>query len=149
MKKYWNRLWQSSLVRFGLVGVLNTAAGSGIMFVMYNLFHFGYWLSSFANYFFGSILSFFLNKYFTFRSRKRSLKEAGRFVINIAACYLLAYGVSKPLMLRLLSGRPRSFRENMAMLTGMVLFMTMTAWVLHSITSLITASTADVSKKYF
>ncbi len=123
MKKYWNSLWQSSLVRFGLVGVLNTAVGSGIMFVMYNVFHFSYWLSSFANYFFGSILSFFLNKYFTFRSRTRSVREAVRFVINIAVCYLLAYGVSKPLMLYLLSGRSQSFRENMAMLTGMVLFM--------------------------
>ena len=123
MKKYWNLLWQSSLVRFGLVGILNTAAGSGIMFVMYNIFHCGYWLSSFANYFFGSILSFFLNKYFTFRSRTRSLREAARFVINIAVCYLLAYGVSKPLMLRLLSGKTQSFRENMAMLTGMALFM--------------------------
>lgn len=122
MKEYWNRLWQSSLVRFGLVGVLNTVVGTGIMFVMYNVFHFSYWLSSFANYFFGSILSYFLNKYFTFRSRTRSVKEVVRFVINIAVCYLLAYGISKPLMLSLLSGRSQAFRENMAMLTGMVLF---------------------------
>lgn len=122
MKKYWNHLWQSSLVRFGLVGVLNTAVGTGIMFVMYNVFHCSYWLSSFANYFFGSILSFFLNKYFTFRSKTRSVKEVARFVINIAVCYLLAYGISKPLMLRLLSERPQAFRENAAMLVGMVLF---------------------------
>ncbi len=122
MKKYWNRLWQSSLVRFGLVGVLNTVVGTGIMFVMYNVFHFSYWMSSFANYFFGSILSFFLNKYFTFRSKTRSVKEVVRFVINIAVCYLLAYGISKPLMLYLLSGRSQTFRENMAMITGMVLF---------------------------
>ncbi len=122
MKKIWNRLWQSSLVRFGLVGVLNTVVGTSIMFVMYNVFHFSYWLSSFANYFFGSILSFFLNKYFTFRSKTRSFKEVVRFVINIAVCYLLAYGISKPLMLHLLSGRSQSFRENMAMVTGMVLF---------------------------
>ncbi|MCM1149233.1 MAG: GtrA family protein [Butyricicoccus sp.] len=122
MKKYWDRLWQSSLVRFGLVGVLNTVVGTGIMFVMYNAFHFSYWLSSFANYFFGSILSFFLNKHFTFRSKSRSFKEVVRFVINIAVCYLLAYGISKPLMLSLLSGRSQAFSENMAMLTGMVLF---------------------------
>ncbi len=45
-----------------------------------------------------------------------------RFVINIAVCYLLAYGISKPLMLHLLSGQSQQFRENVAMLFGMVLF---------------------------
>lgn len=122
MKKYWDRLWRSSLVRFGLVGALNTVVGTSIMFILYNKLHCTYWQSSFANYFFGSILSFFLNKYFTFRSKSRSLKEVVRFVINIAVCYLLAYGISKPLMLRLLSGASRQFRENIAMLVGMVLF---------------------------
>ena len=122
MKHNWDRLWQSSLVRFGLVGVLNTVVGTTIMFVLYNILHCTYWQSSFANYFFGSILSFFLNKYFTFRSKKRSWGEVGRFIINIAVCYLLAYGISKPLMLHLLSGQSQQFRENVAMLFGMVLF---------------------------
>ena len=122
MKHNWDRLWQSSLVRFGLVGVLNTVVGTTIMFVLYNILHCTYWQSSFANYFFGSILSFFLNKYFTFRSKKRSWGEVGRFIINIAVCYLLAYGISKPLMLHLLSGQSQQFRENEAMLFGMVLF---------------------------
>lgn len=122
MKQYRDRLWNSSLVRFGLVGVLNTIVGTTIMFVLYNKLHCTYWQSSFANYFFGSILSFFLNKYFTFRSKQRSWGEVVRFVINIAVCYLLAYGISKPLMLRLLSGQSQQFRENVAMLFGMVLF---------------------------
>ena len=96
MKGLWNKLWNSSLVRFGLVGVLNTVVGTTIMFVLYNKLHCTYWQSSFANYFFGSILSFFLNKYFTFRSKQRSWREVVRFVINIAVCYLLAYGISSP-----------------------------------------------------
>lgn len=122
MKGLWNKLWNSSLVRFGLVGVLNTVVGTTIMFVLYNKLHCTYWQSSFANYFFGSILSFFLNKYFTFRSKQRSWREVVRFVINIAVCYLLAYGISKPLMLWLLADRSKQFRENVAMLGGMVLF---------------------------
>ena len=122
MKGLWNKLWNSSLVRFGLVGVLNTVVGTTIMVVLYNKLHCTYWQSSFANYFFGSILSFFLNKYFTFRSRQRSWREVVRFVINIAVCYLLAYGISKPLMLWLLADRSKQFRENVAMLGGMVLF---------------------------
>lgn len=122
MKGLWNKLWNSSLIRFGLVGILNTVVGTTIMFVLYNKLHCTYWQSSFANYFFGSILSFFLNKYFTFRSKQRSWREVVRFVINIAVCYLLAYGISEPLMLWLLADRSRQFRENVAMLGGMVLF---------------------------
>lgn len=118
----WKQIWEHSLVRFGLVGVVNTLFGTTIMFVLYNVLHCTYWQASFANYFFGSILSFFLNKYFTFRSRKRSWREVVRFVVNIAVCYLLAYGVSKPLMLRLLAGQSQAVRENAAMLVGMGFF---------------------------
>lgn len=122
MARLWKRIWEHSLVRFGLVGALNTVFGSTIMFVLYNVLHCTYWQASFANYFFGSILSFFLNKYFTFRSRTRSWREVVRFILNIAVCYLLAYGISKPLMLRLLSGQSQAVRENAAMLAGMGLF---------------------------
>lgn len=122
MARLWKRIWEHSLVRFGLVGVLNTVFGTTIMFVLYNVLHCTYWQASFANYFFGSILSFFLNKYFTFRSKTRSWREVVRFILNIAVCYLLAYGISKPLMLRLLSGQSQAVRENAAMLAGMGLF---------------------------
>lgn len=122
MARLWKRIWEHSLVRFGLVGVLNTVFGTTIMFVLYNVLHCTYWQASFANYFFGSILSFFLNKYFTFRSKTRSWREVVRFILNIAVCYLLAYGISKPLMLRLLSGQSQAVRENAAMLVGMGLF---------------------------
>ncbi|MBR5260556.1 MAG: GtrA family protein, partial [Oscillospiraceae bacterium] len=56
-----------TFLRFVAVGVVNTLFGSGIMFLFYNVFHFGYWISSASNYVFGSILSYFLNKHFTFR----------------------------------------------------------------------------------
>ena len=111
-----------SFVRFGIVGILNTLVGTAIMFALYNKLHCTYWQASFANYFFGSILSFFLNKYFTFRSEGRSLDEVLRFILNIAVCYGLAYGLAKPLMRYLLSGYPHRFRENAAMVVGMCLF---------------------------
>ena len=81
-----------------LVGVVNTLFGTAIMFVFYNVFHLSYWLSSASNYVFGSILSYFLNKYFTFQSKGSSGKTIGRFVINITICYLCAYGLAKPLV---------------------------------------------------
>ena len=92
------------------------------MFVFYNVFHLSYWLSSASNYFFGSILSYFLNKSFTFRYGKADLKSILRFTINILLCYLLAYGIAKPVMKYLLSSYSVSIQENVSMVLGMILF---------------------------
>ena len=86
---------------------------------LYNLAHWSYWLSSAANYLLGGIVSFFLNKYFTFRKREWSWGQAVRFAVNVAACWLLAYGLAKPLVLQLLAGRSLWLQENAAMLVGM------------------------------
>ena len=71
---------------------------------------------------FTCIICYFLNKYFTFRSRTDTPRQALRFALNIAVCYLIAYGLAKPLTLRLLSGVSVTARDNVAMLVGMVLF---------------------------
>ena len=59
-------LFDAKLWKFLLVGVINTLVGTGIMFGLYNLSNCSYWVSSAANYVLTSILSFFLNKHFTF-----------------------------------------------------------------------------------
>ena len=69
-----------------------------------------------------SILSFFLNKYFTFESKEKSAAEVLRFAVNIAVCYLLAYGIAKPLCLSALSGASAAVRDNVSMFVGMCLF---------------------------
>ena len=109
-------------MRFLIVGVVNTLFGTIVMFSLYNLAGCSYWISSAANYILGSILSFFLNKYFTFQNRERSWGQVVRFTVNIAACYLVAYGVAKPAVRALLSGQSVSIQENAAMLVGMCLF---------------------------
>ena len=116
------KLFDSSAVRFVLVGIVNTLFGAGIMFVFYNCLNLSYWISSASNYFFGSILSYFLNKYFTFRYKKRSFKVIVKFVINILVCYFAAYSVAKPLIAALLTGFSQTVQENVAMLAGMVIF---------------------------
>ncbi len=115
-------LMDAKLWKFLLVGVINTLVGTAIMFGLYNLAHVGYWLSSAANYILTSILSYFLNKYFTFRNTEKGWKPIFRFAVNIAVCYLLAYGIAEPLMRWALSGASDTLRENAAMFTGMCLF---------------------------
>ncbi len=109
-------------IKFLIVGVVNTLFGAAIMFGLYNLAGCSYWLSSAANYFFGSILSFFLNKSFTFGNKDSLRNTVPKFVLNILICYLLAYGIAKPAVLYLLEGSPAIIQENLAMLVGMCLF---------------------------
>lgn len=116
------KLLDKTFWKFLLVGIANTLFGSGVMFLCYNLLHWGYWPASAANYVCGSILSYFLNKYFTFQSREKGLGVVLRFVGNIVLCYLLAYGVAKPLASWVLSGAGETVRDNGAMLAGMCIF---------------------------
>lgn len=109
-------------IKFLLVGVVNTLVGTSVMFLSYNLIGLSYWVSSAANYIIGSIVSYFLNKYFTFQQKERSLKMVFKFAANITLCYLLAYGIAKPLVRYLLSGCTVTIQENGAMLCGMGLF---------------------------
>lgn len=126
MKKLWKKIAGTQLIRFGLVGVMNTLIGSGVMFFCYNALHFGYWFSSAMNYIVGSIFSYFANKYFTFQSEERSVREIVRFILNISVCYFVAYGIAEPLVrnfLEIMSWKmDRSIYEQIAMVAGMCLF---------------------------
>ena len=115
-------LIDQKLLRFILVGIVNTLVGTAIMFGLYNWAHCSYWFSSAANYVLTSILSYFLNKYFTFQNKEKSVAQVVRFIINIAVCYLLAYGIAKPLTLAVLAGFGEKVQTNIAMLVGMCLF---------------------------
>ena len=111
-----------TFMKFIMVGVINTIVGTTIMFVFYNVFHLSYWVSSASNYFFGSICSYILNKYFTFNNKEQGWKPLMRFTINILICYLLAYGIAKPVMHWMLSGYSTTIQENVSLALGMCLF---------------------------
>ncbi len=125
MKKLLSKFFDRTFWKFILVGVANTVFGTAIMFTFYNVLHFSYWISSASNYFFGSILSYILNRMFTFRNGEKAAKTLPRFVLNISLCYLLAYGMAKPLATHILSCASQNLQENVAMLTGMCLFVAM------------------------
>ena len=125
MTALWQRLRgviDAKLVKFLLVGVVNTIVGLSIELFLFNILHCGVWISSATNYILTSILSFFLNKYFTFQNREHSWHQVMRFALNIAVCYLLAHGIAVPLMERLLRGASEALRGNVTLLTGMCLF---------------------------
>ena len=99
-----NRVMDSTMIKFAMVGAVNTLFGSALMFGLYNWFGCSYWVSSAANYFFTSILSFFLNKRFTFDNKEKGMGVILRFALNIALCYTLSYAVAKPVAAAIFSG---------------------------------------------
>jgi len=116
------RLFDKTLLKFLLVGVINTIVGAGTMFILYNLVGLSYWPSSAANYLVGGIVSYLLNKRFTFRNHAGSFKQVLLFAANTALCWFIAYGISKPLMLQLLAQSSVRVQENLAMVGGMCLY---------------------------
>ncbi|MCQ2255861.1 MAG: GtrA family protein [Bacteroidaceae bacterium] len=114
--------FDKTMLRFLMVGVVNVTVGAGTMFLLYNLAGCSYWMSSAANYIVGGIVSFFLNKYFTFQNKERSWKQVVKFIVLVAVCYFIAYGLAKPMALWALSSQPLNIQENVAMCIGTCLY---------------------------
>ena len=108
--------------KFVLVGIANTLVGTTVMFVAYNALHLSYWISSASNYVIGSIVSYFLNKYFTFQNKENTVKQVVIFIFNITICYLLAYWFAKPIISWVLSNQSKPVQDNLSMLAGMGVF---------------------------
>ncbi len=115
-------LKDNTFIRFGIVGIINTIVGMSVMFLLFNLAGCSYWLSSAANYVVGSIVSYFLNRNFTFHSKEKQGRAVVKFIVNIVVCYLIAYGFAKPLALHLMSGYDAQLQGNVALLAGSILF---------------------------
>ena len=122
MKEKLQKILDITFWKFVLVGIINTLVGTTAMFVAYNFLHFSYWVSSASNYVVGSIVSYFLNKYFTFQNNEKSLGQLFKFILNITVCYLLAYGLAKPVVSWILQNQSRSIQDNCSMLVGMGAF---------------------------
>ena len=114
--------FDKTLFKFIIVGVINTIIGSALIFILYNIAGMGYWLSSGISYMLTMVQSFFLSKFFTFAAKGWSLFIIAAFVMNIAICYGIAYGIAKPVMNYLLKDSPLKIRENAALFTGICLF---------------------------
>lgn len=115
------KLFDNTFVKFVIVGVINTIVGTAVMFLLYWAGA-GYWFSSAANYIVGSIVSYFLNKYYTFKESKRSPWQILWFSVHIGICYFLSHGVAKPIATELMPEFSLEMQESVAMLIAMGIF---------------------------
>ncbi len=114
-------IFNKSFIKFLLVGVLNTLLSMVLMFVLEGL---GYWLSTSIAYVAGAIVSFFLNRYFTFKSEENVWKSAVKFAISVAVCYVLAYSIAQPVAGWILgyTSIPLIWQERLTKIFGMGLY---------------------------
>jgi len=136
-------LFDRTLLKFIIVGVINTIVGLAISFT---LLHFtgltawglilvaettgltqiegswSYWVSTSTSYILASIMSFFLNKHFTFKAKHKSASMVFYFILTIVVAYLIAYGIAAKVMYSLLSEYSHVFRDRVSTVFGMCLF---------------------------
>ena len=122
MKKFLSSFFDATFLRFILVGVVNTLVGTAIMFFCFNVLAWSYWISSALNYIAGSIVSYLLNKRYTFQQKGHDWYTILKFIVNITICYVLAYDFAKPLVTWMLSGVSTNIQGNIALIVGMILF---------------------------
>ena len=91
---------------------------------MFALEGLGYWPSTAIAYLAGAVMSFFLNRHFTFHSNAAIGPAAARFALNVAVCYVAGYGLARLIMgaLEPLGLLPPVWWERLSKLVGMGLY---------------------------
>lgn len=116
-REFFKKFLDIKVLKFLAVGVLNTVVGMGIMLLLSALFNkftpefaaqklfvlgttqytASYLISSIVNYIAGGVLSYFLNKYWTFANKSRTKDVVLKFIATVLICYSIAYLGAKPL----------------------------------------------------
>lgn len=115
------------MIKYGLIGVINTLLTGIIIFVLMNGFGVSFKISNAAGYIVGFFNSFIMNKLWTFKGNQTStLRQFIRFAAVFAVCYFLQLGLVVFLVENL------SISENIAQLAGMV-FYTLIGFLLNKL----------------
>ncbi|ACL74736.1 GtrA family protein [Ruminiclostridium cellulolyticum] len=115
------------MVKYGLVGVINTIITMIVLFVLQNAFGVSYKLANGAGYVCGFINSFILNKFWTFKGNQKStLSQFIRFSLVFAVCYAMQLGFVVLLVEKM------HIEKNISQLIGMV-FYTLISFLLNKV----------------
>lgn len=85
------RLFELKEFRFLITGGINTVVGYG-SYMLFIFLGFQYLIANIFSTIIGTINSYFWNKYFTFKSPKKSFSEVVRFCIVYATSFLIGMG---------------------------------------------------------
>ena len=115
-----------SFLLFLIIGAFNTVVSFLIMYFSLYFLNFGYWGSSSLAFFLASIISYFLNKKYTFSNSKPHLLSIIKFSIVIIVCYFIAFFIAKPIVKYLVDFSANQFLSHyvvqISLFTGQVIF---------------------------
>lgn len=90
------------IIKYGLVGVINTIIGYGVFLIAYEWAKFSPEMANAIGYLFGLCAAFILNKIFVFNQREISFVESVRFLI----AFMLAFGLNQAMLIFLINYSP-------------------------------------------
>lgn len=84
--------FSKELIKYGIVGVLNTSISFSAIYVMIALLRFYDLLANFLGYSLGFVSSFYFNRKWTFKGENGNIKKQGLgFVIVFIICYVIQF----------------------------------------------------------
>lgn len=83
------------IVRFGIVGIANTVIGLLCIYSVIFFFHFGPATANATGYAFGLIVSFILNRIWTFEDKKSNVNMISRYIVVV----IFSYGLNLTIVL--------------------------------------------------
>ncbi|MFD0829825.1 GtrA family protein [Neobacillus sp. M.A.Huq-85] len=84
------------ILLFLIIGVINTLVGLSSVYFIFNIIGLSYWPSTFLGngIGIGMLVSYTLNKKFTFQSKEKEVKSFLKFITVVISCYYGSYGLS-------------------------------------------------------
>jgi putative flippase GtrA len=83
----------NSFFRFILVGIINTLVGLSTILTFLHVLDLPYYISTFAGNSIGALVSYLLNRCYTFHSTKSIQKSGPLFIVVVAVSYFSAYSI--------------------------------------------------------
>jgi len=116
----------ATFLRFVLVGIVNTLVGLAVMLGLLNVAGLDYWLSTFIGNSLGAVVSYALNRSYTFKSDVHWWRGMLQFALVILVCYGIAYGIGMALVERVLPlivpQVSQVWIDNLAVVAGMGMY---------------------------
>ena len=104
------------IIKFSIVGILNTALTLSVIFILTKEHHVYYITANITGYIIGVMNSFLWNKIWVFKSGDYFIWELGSFWLNVGICYLLQ------LSLLIVLKEKLGINQDLAIIAGMVMY---------------------------
>jgi putative flippase GtrA len=84
---------KNEILIFLIIGLINTLVGLSSTYLFFDLIQLNYWLSTFIGNLIGMVVSYILNKKFTFKNEESVKSSLLKFFLVVFLCYYVSYWI--------------------------------------------------------